>query len=47
MRIGLSIARFDWPGGPSAIRPNLIRTAQAAEAGGLYSLWVMDHFLQA
>ncbi len=46
MRIGLSIARFDWPGGPSAIRPNLIRTAQAAEAGGLYSLWVMDHFFQ-
>lgn len=46
MRIGLSIARFDWPGGPAAIRPNLIKTARAAEDGGLSSLWVMDHFFQ-
>ena len=46
MRIGLSIARFDWPGGPAAIRPNLLKTAKAAEDGGLASLWVMDHFFQ-
>jgi F420-dependent oxidoreductase-like protein len=46
VRIGLTINRFDWPGGPAAIRPNLLRTARSAEEGGLYSLWVMDHFFQ-
>jgi F420-dependent oxidoreductase-like protein len=46
VRIGLTIARFDWPGGPAAIRPNLLRIGRAADAGGLYSLWVMDHFFQ-
>lgn len=46
MRIGYTIARFDWPGGPAAIRPNLLKLARAAEDGGLYSLWVMDHFWQ-
>jgi F420-dependent oxidoreductase-like protein len=46
VRIGLTIARFDWPGGPAAIRPNLLRIGRAADEGGLYSLWVMDHFFQ-
>jgi len=46
VRIGLSINRFDWPGGPAAIRPNLLKVARTAEDGGLYSLWVMDHFFQ-
>ncbi|HZU58994.1 MAG TPA: LLM class F420-dependent oxidoreductase [Actinocrinis sp.] len=46
MRIGYTIARFDWPGGPAAIRPNLLKLARTAEDGGLYSLWVMDHFWQ-
>jgi F420-dependent oxidoreductase-like protein len=46
VRIGYTLARFDWPGGPAAIRPNLLKAARAAEDGGLYSLWVMDHFWQ-
>jgi F420-dependent oxidoreductase-like protein len=46
VRIGLTINRFDWPGGSAAIRPNLLKVARAAEDGGLYSLWVMDHFFQ-
>lgn len=46
MRIGLTINRFDWPGGSAAVRPNLLNVARAAEEGGLYSLWVMDHFFQ-
>ncbi|MBS2966743.1 LLM class F420-dependent oxidoreductase [Actinocrinis puniceicyclus] len=46
MRIGYTIARFDWPGGAAAIRPNLLKVARTAEEGGLYSLWVMDHFWQ-
>ncbi|MGH3417392.1 MAG: LLM class flavin-dependent oxidoreductase, partial [Actinocrinis sp.] len=46
MRIGLTISRFNWPGGAEAVRPNLLKVARAAEDGGLYSLWVMDHFFQ-
>ena len=46
MRIGYTINRFDWPGGATAIRPNLLKLARAAEHGGLSSLWVMDHFWQ-
>jgi len=46
VRIGFTINRFDWPGGSAAVRPNLLKVARAAEDGGLYSLWVMDHFFQ-
>lgn len=46
MRIGYTINRFDWPGGSVSIRPNLLNLARVAEDGGLYSLWVMDHFWQ-
>jgi F420-dependent oxidoreductase-like protein len=46
VRIGFTVNRFDWPGGPAAIRPNLLKLARAAEDGGVYSLWVMDHFFQ-
>ena len=34
------------PGGPGAIRPTLTDIAQAAEANGFASLWVMDHLFQ-
>jgi F420-dependent oxidoreductase-like protein len=46
VHIGITIARFDWPGGPAAIRPNMLRIGRGADARGLYSLWVMDHFFQ-
>lgn len=46
MRIGFTVNRFDWPGGSAAIRPNLLKAARIAEDGGLYSLWVMDHYWQ-
>ncbi len=46
MHIGLTIARFDWPGGPAAIRPNMLRVGRGADARGLRSLWVMDHYFQ-
>jgi F420-dependent oxidoreductase-like protein len=46
VRIGYTINRYDWPGGSAAIRPNLLKAARAVEDGGLYSLWVMDHFWQ-
>jgi F420-dependent oxidoreductase-like protein len=46
MYIGLQIPSFKYPGGVAAIRPKLKDIAQAAEAAGFYSLWVMDHFYQ-
>ena len=45
-RIGLQLPSFTFPGGPAAIRPTLLTIAQAAEANGFASLWVMDHLFQ-
>jgi F420-dependent oxidoreductase-like protein len=46
MKLGLQIPDFDWPGGPTVIRPMLADLAGAAEDAGLASLWTMDHFFQ-
>lgn len=46
MKIGLQIPSFTFPGGDAAIRATLAQIVQAAEAGGFYSIWVMDHFFQ-
>ena len=46
MRVGLQLPSFSFPGGTPAIRPTLTAIAQAAEANGFASLWVMDHFFQ-
>jgi F420-dependent oxidoreductase-like protein len=46
MKIGLQIPRFDWPGNPHNIGAKLAEIAKTAEAAGLSSLWVMDHFFQ-
>jgi len=46
MQIGLQISSFKYPGGTAAIRPTLKEIVTTAEAGGFYSLWVMDHYYQ-
>ena len=46
MQIGLQIPSFKYPGGTAAIRPKLKEIVTTAEAGGFYSLWVMDHYYQ-
>jgi F420-dependent oxidoreductase-like protein len=46
MKIGLQVPNFTWPGGPGAIAGKLAEIARAADDGGFYSLWVMDHFFQ-
>jgi F420-dependent oxidoreductase-like protein len=46
MRIGLQIPDFSWPGSPQHLGPDLARIARNAEAAGMSSLWVMDHFFQ-
>lgn len=46
MKIGLQIPAFTWPGGPAQLGATFGRIVQDAEAAGLYSIWVMDHFFQ-
>ena len=46
MRLGLQLPSFTYPGGAAAIRSTLTEIAQAAEAAGFASLWVMDHWFQ-
>jgi F420-dependent oxidoreductase-like protein len=46
MRLGLQLPSFTFPGGAAAIRPTLQAVGEAAEAAGLDSLWVMDHWFQ-
>src|SRR6478609_7304643 len=47
MRISLSLTNFSWAGGPAALAASLAEVAVAAEEGGLDTLWVNDHLLQA
>jgi alkanesulfonate monooxygenase SsuD/methylene tetrahydromethanopterin reductase-like flavin-dependent oxidoreductase (luciferase family) len=44
MKIGLQIPCFNWPGSPENIGLILIEIFQAADQGGVFSLWVMGHF---
>jgi F420-dependent oxidoreductase-like protein len=44
VRFGLQISSFPWPA--SEHRARLTEIAQAAEAAGFDSIWVMDHFRQ-
>lgn len=46
MRMGLQVPNFTWPGGPARLGETFGAIAERAEAAGLYSLWVMDHFFQ-
>jgi len=46
MRLGLQVPFFSWPDSPASIGPTLARIAKDAEAAGMSSLWVMDHFFQ-
>jgi F420-dependent oxidoreductase-like protein len=46
MKIGLQVPNFTWPGGPTRIASRLKDIARAADEGGFFSLWVMDHFFQ-
>jgi F420-dependent oxidoreductase-like protein len=46
LKLGLQINRFNWPGSPENVGKVLADAAVAADEGGFYSLWVMDHFFQ-
>jgi F420-dependent oxidoreductase-like protein len=44
MRLSVSITNFSWPGG---LADQLARVARAADAGGLDTVWLSDHLIQA
>ncbi len=46
MKIGLQVSSFTWPGGDASIGPTLAQIAETADAAGLDSLWLNDHFYQ-
>ena len=46
MRLGLQVPDFTWPGSPHSLGPTFAGVARNAEASGMASLWVMDHFFQ-
>jgi len=46
MELDLHVSRFDWAGGPAGIGPGLADLARRAEALGIRTLSVMDHFFQ-
>ncbi|WP_203338680.1 LLM class F420-dependent oxidoreductase [Nocardioides limicola] len=46
MDLGIQICDFSWPGTPASIPGTLTRIAQDAEAAGVRSLWLMDHYFQ-
>lgn len=46
MHLDLHVSRFDWAGGPSGIGSGVADLAERAEALGVRTLSVMDHFFQ-
>jgi len=46
LKIGLHIADFTWPGGPTSLAADLGRVAVAAEDAGFARVSVMDHLWQ-
>jgi len=46
MNVDVHVPRFTWPGGPEAIGPTFASLAQTAEAIGVRTLSVMDHWFQ-
>jgi F420-dependent oxidoreductase-like protein len=47
MRLSLSITNYSWPTGPAGLESELARIARAADEGGLDTVWVSDHLIQA
>jgi F420-dependent oxidoreductase-like protein len=46
MHVDIHVPRFTWPGGPEAIGPTFASLARTAEAIGVRTLSVMDHWFQ-
>jgi F420-dependent oxidoreductase-like protein len=46
MHLDVHVPRFTWPGGPEAISPTFASLARTADAIGVRTLSVMDHWFQ-
>lgn len=46
MKLGLQVSRFSWDGAPASTGATWRAVARDADAAGLASLWVMDHWFQ-
>jgi F420-dependent oxidoreductase-like protein len=46
MKLGITIANLTYPGGAQTLGRDLRDIVTRAEAAGVYSIWVMDHFFQ-
>jgi hypothetical protein len=46
MQLDLHVPRFTWPGGAGAIGPTFTSLAETADAVGVRTLSVMDHWFQ-
>jgi F420-dependent oxidoreductase-like protein len=47
MRISVSVTNFSWPGPTRELSARLADVARTADEGGLDTVWVADHLLQA
>lgn len=47
MHVSLNITNFSWPSGPAHLAAELGRIARQADDGGLDTVWVSDHLIQA
>jgi F420-dependent oxidoreductase-like protein len=47
MRISVNITDYSWPEGATRLGAQLVRVLRAADAGGLDTVWVPDHLIQA
>jgi alkanesulfonate monooxygenase SsuD/methylene tetrahydromethanopterin reductase-like flavin-dependent oxidoreductase (luciferase family) len=47
MRLSLNVTNYSWPGTADTLADELDDVARTADAGGLDTLWVNDHLLQA
>ena len=46
MLLAVHCANLSWPGGPEALGPTLAEVARTADAGGVSTLTMMDHWFQ-
>src|SRR5215475_5718747 len=47
MRLSVNLTNYSWPGTVDRLRHELDGVARAADEGGIDTLWVNDHLLQA
>jgi F420-dependent oxidoreductase-like protein len=47
MRVSVNLTNYSWPGGSAALGAQLGRVVRAADEGGIDTVWVSDHLIQA